>query len=188
MAGALLLGGAPERVGSGEARLAGGAERIAALLGDLFTEVLLVGGDPPEQAHGRRVADVAGPRSALRGLVSALEAASAPWVFVAASDLLLLTPDLVTALLAWPAADAVVPVDDEGPHALCALYCVERVLPVARERLAAGELRMTGLLDAVETSRFGPEALESVDPEGRALTSVNTPEELAAAEAVLAAG
>ena len=159
-----------------------GATRVATLLGDLFTEVLLVGGDPPEETPGRRVVDVSGPSCALRGLVSALQAAPAPSVFIAATDLPLLTPDLVTALLAWPAADAVVPVDASGPHPLCALYRVEAVLPVARERLAAGELRLSGLLDAVETARFGPEALAEVDPTGRALVNVNTPAELERAE------
>ena len=74
------------------------ATRIAGLLARLFEDVMLVGGDPPPDAPGRRVPDTEGPTGALRGLVTALEAARAPQVLVVATDLPLLTPDLVLAL------------------------------------------------------------------------------------------
>jgi molybdopterin-guanine dinucleotide biosynthesis protein A len=107
-------------------------------------------------------------------------------VLVVATDLPLLTPDLLLALVAWPEADAVVPRTAEGSHPVCALYRVEVVLPVARARLAAGRLALHGLLDAVATSYLEAEDLARVDPEGAALTNVNTPGDLAAAEALLA--
>ena len=113
VAGAVLLGGASRRMGRDKAALAvagvPGATRTARLLDNLFDEVLLVGGAAPEDCPGRHVPDEPGPRCALRGLATALAAASAPRVFVVATDMPLLTPDLVLALVAWPEADAVVP-------------------------------------------------------------------------------
>jgi molybdopterin-guanine dinucleotide biosynthesis protein A len=187
---AVLTGGASSRMGSDKAfaKIGGvaAAVRIAHLLGDLFEEVLLVGGEPPPEARGRRVADPEGPTCALRGLTSALDAAAGERVLVVATDLPLVTPDLMLALVAWPEADAVVPRTGDGYHPLCALYRRDAVLPVARSRLAAGELRLRDLLAALDTSYLDGRELERVDPEGIALTDVNTPDDLSRAESLLA--
>jgi molybdopterin-guanine dinucleotide biosynthesis protein A len=187
---AILAGGASSRMGSDKAfaKIGGvaAATRIAHLLGDLFEEVLLVGGEPPREARGRRVADLEGPTCALRGLRSALEAAAGERVLVVATDLPLVTPALLLALVAWPEADAVVPRTGGGRHPLCALYRLDAVLPVARSRLATGELKLSDLLDALDTRYLDGRDLERVDPEGIALTNVNTPDDLARAESLLA--
>lgn len=162
-----------------------GATRVARLLASLFEEVLLVGGSPPPDAPGRFVPDAEGPRCALRGLVSALAAADAPRVLVAATDLPLLTADLVLALVAWPEADAVVPRSADGAHPLCALYARERVLEVARANLAADRLALHHVLAAVETRWLEGPDLAAVDPEGVALLNANHPEDLARVEALL---
>jgi molybdopterin-guanine dinucleotide biosynthesis protein A len=161
------------------------ATRTARLLDALFEDLVLVGGSPPAEAPGRRVPDPEGPVCALRGMAAALEAARAPRVLVVATDLPLLTADLVLALVAFPEADAVVPRSETGLHPLCALYARDRVLPAAREHLAAGRLALRDLLDAVDTSEFGPGELALVDPSDLALTNVNSPEELARAAALL---
>jgi len=153
------------------------ATRLAAMLGDLFEEVLLVGGDPPRDAPGRPVPDPEGPRSALRGLVGALEAAGSERVLVVATDLLSLSPTLLLALLVWPQADAVVPRADARVHPLCALYRREPVRSVARRRLAAGELALVELLEEIRVNYLEGPDLRAVDPDGSVLTNVNTPEE-----------
>ena len=187
----MLLGGASERMGGDKAALPvggiPGATRVAELLDGLFEDVLLVGGSPPPDAPGRRVPDVDGPRCALRGLVSALAAAAAPRVLVVATDLPLLTADLVLALVAWPEADAVVPRTPDGAHPLCALYARDAVLPVARANLAAGRLAISGVLASVATAWLEGPDLAQIDPDGRALFNANRPEDLARAEALLAA-
>ena len=187
LAGAVLTGGASSRMGRDKAALewsgVPGATRTAQLLASLCEEVVLVGGAPPVSAPGRRVADPAGPRCALRGLVGALEACSAPRVFVVATDLPLLGPELLLALAAWPAGAAVVPRDARGPHPLCALYEREPVLPVARRLLDAGRLALRELLEAIDTVYLEGADLAAVDPGGRFLTNVNTPDELAALRA-----
>lgn len=185
--GALLLGGASRRMGRDKARLRIGDESVAARLarrlGELFEDVLLVGGDPPPDAPGRRVPDRDGPRSALRGLVSALEAARTERVLVLATDLPLVSCELLLALLAFPEARVVAPRDAHGVQPLCALYRREPVLALARERLAAGELALHRLLEALEYAALEGDDLAHVDPEGVALFNLNTPEDLALLEA-----
>ncbi len=159
--------------------------RLARLLSGICAEVLLVGGDPPADAPGRAVPDPEGPPCALRGLVGALRAATADSVLVLAADLVLVTPDLLLALAAWPEADAVVPRTADGVHPLCALYRREVSLAAAAARLEAGQLKLQDLLDALATAYLSPDDVDAVDPDGTALTNVNTPAELVAAEAML---
>jgi molybdopterin-guanine dinucleotide biosynthesis protein A len=186
VAGAVLTGGPSTRMGRDKARLEVGgvasATRVARCLASLCEDVVLVGGDPPGDAPGRRVADPPGPRSSLRGLAGALAAVRAEHVLVVATDLPFVTPDLLLTLVAWPAADAVVPRDAERAHPLCALYRREPVLAVARAHLEDGRLALNALLDAVETRYLEGDDLSAVDPERRALTNLNTRADVASAE------
>lgn len=178
---ALLLGGASRRMGSDKASLAldgvALATRTARLLATCFEEVLLVGGTPPADAPGRRVADPEGPRSALRGLVGALAAAEGERVLVVATDLPLLAPELLLALVAWPAADVVLPAVAGRLEPLCALWDRAVVLPVARARLAAGQLALHELVAALRAETLDGEDLRAVDPDGVMLANANTPED-----------
>jgi molybdopterin-guanine dinucleotide biosynthesis protein A len=188
---ALLVGGAASRMGEDKAHLqldgVALASRLAGLLCGLFEDVLLVGGDPPPEARGRRVADVPGPRCALRGAVSALEAGRQERLLLLATDLPLVSPDLLLALVAWPEADAVVARDARGRQPLCAVYRRAPALAVARERLAKERLALAGWLDALDVHELPDDVLASLDPDGSALSNLNTPEDLAAAERRLSA-
>ena len=62
------------------------------------------------------------------------------------------------------------------------------MLAAAAARLAREELALHALLDAIETRAFTGDALAAVDPTGRALENLNTPEDVARAERHLAAG
>jgi molybdopterin-guanine dinucleotide biosynthesis protein A len=191
LSAALLVGGSSSRMGRDKAHVAvageAGATRLARRLSALCEEVLLVGGDPPAEAPGRRVPDVDGPRCALRGLVGALAAASAERVLVVATDLPLASEALWLGLAAWPEADVVAPRDAEGPQPLCAVYRREPALARARARLAAGkQLALRELLAELELRVLPDDVQRALDPHGTALTNVNTPEELARLEAVLA--
>ncbi len=184
VSGALLLGGASTRMGADKTRLlvdgVPAAVHLARQLAALCEEVLLVGGQPPSEAPGRRVPDADGPSSALRGVVAALEAARCERVWLVASDLLGVTPDLLLALLAAPAADVVAPRTPRGPEPLCALYQREPARGEARRRLAAGQLALHELLSALRVHWLEDDDLRAVDPSGRALANLNTPAELAA--------
>jgi molybdopterin-guanine dinucleotide biosynthesis protein A len=183
---ALLVGGGSSRMGRDKAHLvlAGVplATHLARLLAALFEDVLLVGGDPPAEAPGRRVPDPQGPRCALRGLVGALEHASAPRALVVATDLPLLGPEPLLALVAWPEADVVLARGDAGIEPLCALWSRETVLPIARSHLAQGRLALHELVAALDAVYLEGDDLRAVDPAGETLANANTPEEWAALE------
>lgn len=185
--GALLLGGESERMGRDKAHLEWRGEtfstRAARLLAGLFSETLLVGGDPEQVALGRRVSDPSGPRCALRGLVGALDAATSPRVLIVATDLPLLSEDLLLALTAWPESDIVVPADAQGDHPLCAIYRREVCLPVARANLESDRLSLRELLDDVDSDHVSLEDLGFADLGSAPLTNINTPDQLALLEA-----
>ena len=184
VAAALLLGGASSRMGTDKAQLelegVPVATRLARLLSALAEDVMLVGGAPPASAPGRRVADPDGPRCALRGLVGALAAARAERVWVLATDLVGVTPDLLLALVAAPEADVVAPRTPAGPEPLCALYRREPVLAEAQRRLAAGQLALHAMLGALSVRWLEADDLRALARSGRVLANVNTPEDLAA--------
>jgi len=191
VSGALLVGGASQRMGRDKAHvpLAGEAvaTRLARRLATLCEDVLLVGGDPPADAPGRRVPDIEGPRCALRGLASALAAARAERVLVLATDLPFVSEALLLALVAWPEADVVLPRDPGGPQPLCAVYRREPALRAASRRLAAGErLALHELLAELEVRTLPQDVLAALDPDGSALSNLNTPEDLARAQARVA--
>jgi len=191
VSGAVLTGGASTRMGSDKAHLAIGgvasATRVARCLALLCEDVVLVGGDPPADAPGRRAPDGDGPRSALRGLVAALEATRAERVLVVATDLPLVHETLLLGLCAWPEAEAVLARDSEGPQPLCAVYRREPVLAAAERRLAAGSrLALRELLAELDAKVLPGDVQAALDPAGTALWNVNTPEDLARAEALFA--
>lgn len=183
---ALLLGGASRRMGRDKARLESGgvslATRTARLLAEHFEDVLLVGGQPPVDAPGRRVHDPEGPRSALRGLVGALAAAHGKRVLVVATDLPLLGPELLLALVAWPEADVVLPRTEGRFEPLCAVWTREAVLPAAQARLEAGRLALHELVAALSHEALEGADLRAVDPAGALLANANTPEDWARIE------
>jgi molybdopterin-guanine dinucleotide biosynthesis protein A len=191
VAGAVLVGGASSRMGADKAALELGgvalATRCADTLAALVEDVVLVGGAPPDAAPGRRVPDPPGPRCALRGLVGALAACDAPRVLVLATDLPFVTRDLLLALIAWPEADVVAPRGARGPEPLCALYHRAPALALARHALEAERLALHALLDALDTRYLEGADLAAVDPERRALTNLNSPDDLALAERTLSA-
>ncbi len=178
---ALLVGGGSQRMGRDKAHLEWKGEalatRMARQLEELFEDVVLVGGTPPGDAPGRRVADAEGPQCALRGVVSALEAAHAERVLIVATDLPLLGPELLLTLVAWPEADVVLPCRDGRVEPLCAIWSRAAALPPARAALSAGRLALHELIAELRVQRLDGDDLRAVDPQGRMLANANTPEQ-----------
>lgn len=183
---AVLIGGASTRMGADKARrpFAGepAAARASRLVASLFADVMLVGSDPPAGAVGRLVDDGTGERCALRGLVAALAAAHADRVLVIATDLVLLTPELLLGLVAWPEADVVLPRIGDDIEPLCALWRRTPALDLARDALAANRFALHELVQKLDARFLEGADLRAFDPDGTALANANTPDEWARLE------
>ena len=128
----------------------------------------------------------------LGGMVSGM-AHVAQWAIMVACDMPLLNP----ALFAWMQKvavegvggkrwDALVPRVGGHPEPLHALYH-RRCLATMKHSLALGARRADSFLPLVRTRFLAESDLREYDPELRSFTNVNTPQEWAAATALLTA-
>jgi molybdopterin-guanine dinucleotide biosynthesis protein A len=126
------------------------------------------------------VEDARPDRGPLEALAVGL-AAVADVAFVASTDIPLLHPAFVAAVLAGlrPQDEICVPVSGGRPHPLAAAYRPS-VAAVAAELLAADELRLGALLERCATRRL--------DAADSSLVNVNVPADYAAARALPAPG
>lgn len=174
---AILAGGRGRRLGGvakGLIRIQGRPvlERLLELR-RLAAEVLLVADDPaPYAAFGlRAVPDVEAGRGAPGGVVSALLAATTPWVLIAACDMPFVTAHLAERLIAAAADAEVVAYRREGR--LEPLFGLYRAALGAGWRARLGEDR--SLRAMAESARLV--SLDADEP--RLLDSLNTPDDLA---------
>jgi len=189
---AVLAGGRSRRMGLDKALLRIGGRtlvaRVAEAVGAVCAHVLVVTNRPDALADAGLPADVSvvgdevphlGP---LGGLVAALTHAQDPWILAVAADMPWIQPEVIRLLWERRAdADAVVPVGDNGPEPLLALYS-RRCLPTAQRLLDEGHRRPADLLDAVQIVEVPLDDLRAADPDLRSFENVNTPEELAEAQ------
>lgn len=188
LAAIVLAGGHSRRMGQDKATLDWAGQpmlaRIVETLGRCCDPVLVVAsevsaayrslkgtGGPPatwitdEDSHG-------GALGALAAGLDAAARAGAQLAFVCATDMPLVSPELVDELSAalTDSIDVVVAHDCERDHPMAGIYRVQTAGAVA-DLARAGERRMTAVLDAVVTRR-----ITVSDPEW--LTNVNAPEDL----------
>lgn len=188
VAGVVLAGGASRRMGQPKATLLLDGEpllrRAVRLLGEALPEVIVVG-DPAFSAlvSGTPLfADRYPGRGPLGGLATAFAVTAAPWVFLMACDMPLLSPPLVLAMvdraLSSRGADAVVLPGPKGPEPLHACYA-RHVMPTVEERIAADDWSMGHLLGRLTIYELSDGEWARVDPQRRSTTNANTPEEWA---------
>ncbi|HSA56987.1 MAG TPA: molybdenum cofactor guanylyltransferase [Gemmatimonadaceae bacterium] len=194
--GVVLAGGAASRFGGvakGLERVAGERiiDRVAGALREVADDLLLIANDPRADSWlpGVRLArDVHAGQGSLGGLHAALHHAQRA-VLVAAWDM----PFVPGALLGrlrqlGDDADAAVPESGSrrGLEPLCAWYG-PRCLAAIERTLAADDRRVIGFFDAVRLARLPASEVSAFgDPEWMFM-NVNTPEDLARAEAYAAA-
>lgn len=191
LSAAILAGGESTRMGRTKALLAVGGvgilERTAGLLRPLVDELFIVANEPQTYAgFGLPVVpDVLPGRAALVGLHAALAHAAHPFVLCAACDMPLLASPLLELLLgaAGPDHEAVIPRPPSGPEPLLAVYG-KALLPRFERAVDAGRLRIMEALAGARVRFIETEELERADPGLRSFCNVNTPSELAAADAL----
>lgn len=164
---------------------------VAPLCDELI--VVLNDGDQWQSLPARIVADVYEDAGSLGGIYAGLAVASAPWSLVVAADMPLLNRDLLAALLARPRDyDVLVPRSPqpgaarnkravEPMHAVYSRAC----LAPLKATLDAGQRRIIDFFDRVRVVTVEHDELAQYDPDGDSFRNVNTPEELAAVQAIL---
>ena len=178
---AVLAGGLGSRLGrpKASAPLAGrplAAYPVAALQAAGLETVVVTRRDTPVPDLGVPVIhDRAAARHPLAGIVAALTHAAGRPVLAVAADLPFLNAPLLQAI-AETEAPVVVPRSGGRLHPLCARYAPETLAALEAALAAEEALQRT-------IAALGPKILEVAD--ARLLTNVNSPEDLAAAEASL---
>lgn len=164
-------------------------ERILARVGSLANEILIVANQPDDFIHlGLPILpDLLPGKGALGGLYTALSAAHYPFAAVIACDMPFVSPQLVRLELELAdreEMDVVLPVSSSGPEPLHAVYRPAACLKPVERALSAGQMRMISWMGEVKVRKINSEELLDWDIDERAFLNVNTPEEIAAAEAL----
>ena len=163
-------------------------EHVLRRTAGLAEEVLITTNRPTELAYlgVRLVPDRQPGAGALPGLLTALEAAHGDSLLLLACDLPFICRPLLEHLLGLaPEAQVVVPQWNDNLEPLHAVYsrsCADTV----RAAVQAGQQRMIDLLPRLSQRVVEETAITQFDPHGWTFFNVNTPEDLARAEQVLA--
>ncbi len=187
MPAAVLAGGASRRMGRSKAALPYGATTLLAFqterLAEIFDGVLVVAKEPPgfETGPARVVLDGEAGYAAIHGLVRALEEA-ADRIFVLAVDMPALPAALIRAIAVWSLASEAAAVLPRAGDRLQPLAGIWRraALPIARRRVASGELSLQGLAAEAGMEVLEESAWRELDPSGVAFENLNTLERYAA--------
>ena len=127
----------------------------------------------------------------LGGILTALTRAAGAPALVVAGDMPFLTASFLSHLVEAGrdagAIDIVIPRSDDGYQPLCALY-QPRCLATVRRQIAAGALKLTDLLPALRVREIGAAELAAFDPQGTLFFNINTAEDYARGQALVAAG
>lgn len=166
-------------------------ERVAGL-GQTATFIVTNTPEPYRAFDLPLVADVIPDAGSLGGIYSALVRSLAPYTLVVGCDMPLLNPDLLRFLVARAAEDGgphdvIVPRFKGVPQGLHALYA-NSCRAAMRLCLTKQELQIKAFLGAVHTRFVDEPEYAHIDAEGRSFRNINTPEDLAATEQLLASG
>ena len=192
--GVILAGGKGSRLGGvNKALLQIGSsrniDRVSAALGPLCGELIVVANDASLAAlPGHRVIFDPEPHAGvLPALGWALAQAHGELVIAVACDM----PFLSTAVLQLEldraaGCDVVIPVVEDRPEPLHAVYRRAPCLAAIDAALAAGQRRLIAFLDRVKVKYLSESDLRAADPGLQSFFNTNTPEELEQARALAA--
>lgn len=192
--GVILAGGLSTRYGGrNKALLRVGGRRILDRLFEvfhgLFAEILLVTNRPEEflEWDALIATDLFTVRSSLTGIHTGLFYARQPHAFFAACDTPFLQRGVIEAVLEGiePSVDLVIPHTAAGLEPLCAAYS-KRCLRAVEDHLRRGLFKIQWALAGKKIREIPEDVLRRRDPELRSFFNVNTPEDLARAEALVA--
>ena len=179
----ILAGGASRRMGTDKSQLIlegqSFVERIAAKLGAITMNVVVVGKSSPASATLQHVPDIYPQWGALGGVHTALASCAAPWSLIVACDFPFVTAELFERLARLRADfEAVAPVQSDGiPQPLCGLYQTAPCLERAEQLINSGERKPIALLQSVRTRWVPFTEIEDLPGAERFFDNINTPED-----------
>jgi molybdopterin-guanine dinucleotide biosynthesis protein A len=192
----ILVGGASSRMGRDKTllKIAGAplVVRTARALEPLVTNVTVVGSVRNYAALGLHAMDDHVPARAeaplphqgpLAGISRALNATSAPWNLIVASDLPYLSTEWISWLLARAVdseAQLVIPRTRHGLEPLAAVYRRECAGPISAA-FYGGVRKVTEALAGLRMETIDAHEWKALDPDGRILKNMNTPADYAEA-------
>jgi molybdopterin-guanine dinucleotide biosynthesis protein A len=181
--GAVLAGGTSSRMGADKAWLKLGnrslIENIVGLLEPLFGRLRIIANEPERfgSLHIPVQRDLYPGSGPLGGIHAALSTTHSEAVFIAACDFPFLNPEFIGSLVKrLEDHDCVVPRIGGRAVPVCAAYSA-RCLPAVEKQIDRGSLKTVGFLNEVDTRWVTDQELKRLDPEGLALTNLNTPED-----------
>jgi molybdopterin-guanine dinucleotide biosynthesis protein A len=189
----VLAGGKGRRMGESKARiLLGGVsllERVVQRLKVLFPRVIVVASpqDSIFVAGAETVHDPVEGYGSLMGIHTGLNYAKQA-VFVAACDMPFLNQGLIRHMIDSSSGfDVVVPKPGglyEPLHAVYSAACI----PYMEELINKGERRIISFYEKVKVLEISDDVLDRFDPQRLSFFNINSPEDLARAEEILAEG
>jgi molybdenum cofactor guanylyltransferase len=193
--GVIQAGGKSTRMGGAPKALLelGGRriiERVLDVLRGVADPVLLVTNTPELYRFLGlpMIPDVFPDGGSLGGIYSGLHAAPGDVAFTVACDMPFISPAVARLVTGRaPEADVVVPRVGEQWETLHACYAKACLGPMER-RLREGRLKITGFFDEVRVLAIAEAEIARLADPTRVFMNVNTPEELARARALVAAG
>ena len=165
-------------------------EHVVAAVEPLVARVIVVTNDPGATAFLGlpTVPDAEPGRGPLMGLYSGLLACGTPHTLAVACDAPFLAPALLEALVARRRPDALThPQTEHGPQPMPGVYPTA-LAPTIASLLATGRAALRDLAASAPVELLTTEEVRTLDPEGRTFMDLDTPEDLAAAQALLEEG
>ena len=166
-------------------------DRLYELFADLFEEIILVTNNPLNYLEWDMsiVTDLFSIRSSLTGIHAGLFYMKHPFGFFSACDTPFLKKDLVAMILGYVDAtiDIVMPETSAGTEPLCAVYS-KSCLQSVEAHLRRNKCKIQSALRKKRTKKIPEKALRPKDPELLSFFNINTPQDLARAEAIINRG
>ena len=163
-------------------------ERLGAIFQELFEEIILVTNTPQKYLAWdfHIVTDLFSFRSSLTGIQAGLFHATRPYAFFAACDTPFLKKEMVQTIIEAMESgfDIVIPETSAGLEPLCAVYST-RCLKIIEMNLAHRKLKIQMLFKKVRVKKIPETVLRNIDRDLISFFNINTPEDLARAEALV---
>ena len=164
-------------------------QRVIEQVTTIANEMMIITNDPTEYEFTglTLVADRLPGHGVLGGLYTSLIEAKQPFVASIACDMPFVSPSLLKIeydLLLAENVDVVIPESASGLEPLHAIFRRDTCLPFVEEAIQQDERRLIGWFHQVKVRIMSRAEVAAVDPDERAFININTPADLALAEAL----